>query len=157
MKFSKLVLTMICLGAIACTHNAKKEFASGSSQGRTVAQVGGLGNGDIDSSGANGASVKILGNINVNGVKSCALEVKYAGAEVQPVTWNGNKCSEIVVAFVSTQFLNRLNKLGRLTAEIKSDIKALPNGLVLYIEGSLAAGIYPMNSVQRTYSVSVAD
>lgn len=112
----------------------------------------------IDPEPAKGESVVIdKEDIQVNGTPACAMTVRYAGAQDQPVTWNGERCQDITLAFVDKARLASLDRYDTLSEETRDDLARAGNGKALYIEGKATASLYPLNSAERVYEVPLAD
>ena len=92
----------------------------------------------------------------VNGEPSCAMQVRYKGAVDQPVTWNGEACRELTIAFIDRARLDSLGRAAPLSEETRDDI-ARSDGEVLYVEGQFTAALYPLNSAKRIYAVPAGD
>ena len=101
--------------------------------------------------------VVALEDIAVAGRPACAMTVRYASLADQPVTWQGEHCGSVTIAFMTLGQLEKLGQAGKLSAEQRDDVVALPGSKALYIEGEFASAIYPANAAQRIYSVSLAD
>lgn len=96
-------------------------------------------------------------DIMVNGRPSCALTMRYSGAQDQPVTWTGEPCADITIAMLDKGKLAALNRFDRLPAETRDDLARTEGGKALYIEGGASASLYPLNSAGRVYEVPLAD
>ena len=95
--------------------------------------------------------------IEVAGEPACALTVRYSEGLEQPVTWRGEGCEAITVKPVSLPDLAAIRQDGKLDAEAREDLAALPGERALYIEGSHASALYPANVMGRIYEVPLAD
>ena len=96
-------------------------------------------------------------DIVVAGKPACALTVRYAGLIDQPVTWQGERCAELTLRFLTLAEIGRLGQAGKLASETRDDIAALAGGKTLYVEGGFASAIYPANAAERIYAVPLAD
>jgi len=96
-------------------------------------------------------------DITVAGEPACAIEVRYAGQQDQPVTWRGEPCAKLTVRFLSLEELAALGQDGKLGPEQREDLARLPEGKALYIEGEAASALFPANVMNRVYRVPLAD
>lgn len=96
-------------------------------------------------------------DIVVDGQPACAIEVRYAGLQDQPVTWRGEPCAKLTVRFLSLAELTALGQDGKLGPEALEDLARLPGGKALYVEGEYASALFPANVMERVYRVPLAD
>jgi hypothetical protein len=66
-------------------------------------------------------------------------------------------CSELHVAFVDRQFLEKQNDWERLDSFQQDAVTKLPDGKVLYLEGEFAAAIYPIGLTGTIEEIWVSD
>lgn len=96
-------------------------------------------------------------DITVDGELACALTVRYADGDAQPVTWRGEGCSQIHVNLASFDDLEKIGQDTKLGEESRDDLARMPGGRAVYIEGSYASALYPRNVMGRVYEVPLAD
>lgn len=104
-----------------------------------------------------GSRVVDLTDIAVAGQPACAMMVRYPGLTDQPVTWQGERCGALTIAFMNLGQLDELKKARKLSAEQRKDVVEMAGSKALYIEGEFTSAIYPVNAAQRIYIVSLAD
>jgi hypothetical protein len=112
---------------------------------------------DVEPARDDASKVVTQNDIVVNGKPACALTVRYAGALDQPVTWRGEKCSEIRIDFLSLKDLENIGQVKKLDQEALDDLAKLPSGRTLYVEGQFSSAIYPASSSGIIYQVPLAD
>ncbi len=104
-----------------------------------------------------GSRVVDLTDIEVAGQRACTMMVRYPGLTEQPVTWQGQLCDALTFEFMNLEQLEKLGQVGKLSAEQREDVLAMPGGKALYIEGGFTSAIYPANAAQRVYTVWLTD
>lgn len=96
-------------------------------------------------------------DIVVDGKPACAIEVRYAGLQDQPVTWRGEPCAGLTVRFLSLAELAALGQDGKLAADARDDLARLAAGKALYVEGEYSSALFPANVEGMVYRVPLAD
>lgn len=104
------------------------------------------------------AASRILGkkDFTLRGKPACKIDFAYAGHEPEDLFWE-EPCAAVTAKLMTEGDLTALGRWERLDDFARKFVNALPQGRVLYVEGSFAASIYPIGTTGETYEVSVAD
>lgn len=112
----------------------------------------------IDPEPAPGSSqVLAREDIRVDGEPACALNVRFAGLQDQPVTWAGEPCAALTARFLTLADLEALGQAGKLDPEARGDLARLAERRGFYVEGRFASALYLPNSAGFVREVPLAD
>ena len=167
-----VALLMAALLASACDRRAANDRTDGivtpGSSGSVPTREGGSAEGKSQSTQAAesrsvspapdvGDVVLEKKDIMVNGEAACALTVRYGHGPKQFVTWNGERCGQILISLSSIEDLKQIGQDGKLGSDALEELANLPHRRALYIEGSHSSSLYPENGWGRVYEVPLAD
>lgn len=87
---------------------------------------------------------------------ACEVKFAYAGYAPETVIWD-EPCAKVTAEFMDQARLEELNRWERIDDYGRNAIASRTNGIVLYIGGTFAASVYPMDYNHLTTEITVAD
>ena len=88
---------------------------------------------------------------------ACKITFAYAGYTPETLIWSREPCADVSATFLGRAELTRHNDWQKLTQYDRERFAELPGGTVLYVSGSFAASVYPIDYNHLTYEVAVSD
>lgn len=86
----------------------------------------------------------------------CRIDFAYGGRGAETLLWE-ERCAFLTATMVTSKELRTLRRWTQLSDLDRASIHALPEGKVLYVEGSNSASVYPVGTSGVTYEVPIAD
>ena len=87
---------------------------------------------------------------------ACRIDFAYAGYERESVFWL-EPCADVTAKFMDRAQLEQLNRWERIDDYGRDAIAKRTDGQVLYVGGTFAASVYPVDYNHHTIEISVAD
>ncbi|WP_420146463.1 hypothetical protein [Sphingobium sp.] len=92
----------------------------------------------------------------MHGKSACHIRFIYAGRAEEDLLWE-EACASVTTSVATQADLEKWGKWARLDSFAQTCVTALPQGKVLYVEGSASASAYPVGTSGSTYDMPVAD
>ena len=87
---------------------------------------------------------------------SCKIAFAYEGKKAETLIWD-EPCDAVSATIVDEARLKEFGAWQDLGPFDRDFIQAMPDGQVLYVEGSFSASLFPIGSTGETYELSVSD
>ena len=95
-------------------------------------------------------------DITMQAEPACRIDFAYAGYERESVFWM-EPCADVTAEFMDRSQLEQLNRWERIDDYGRNAIAKRTGGQVLYVGGTFAASVYPVDYNHHTIEISVAD
>ena len=87
---------------------------------------------------------------------ACRIDFAYTGYERESVFWM-EPCADVTAKFMDRAQLEQLNRWERIDDYGRNAIAKRTGGQVLYVGGTFAASVYPVDYNYHTIEISIAD